>query len=38
MTEERYGSGPGAIETRLGGAAMLAVILYILYDMFLRGK
>jgi hypothetical protein len=36
MTEERYGTGPGSIETRIGGAVMLVGILYVLYDMFFR--
>jgi hypothetical protein len=36
MTEERYGTGSGSIETRIGGAVMLAGILYVLYDMFFR--
>lgn len=36
MTEERYGSGPGAAEVRLVGAVMLAVIVWVLYDIFLK--
>jgi hypothetical protein len=35
MTEERYGSGWGGIEVRLAGAAMLALIVWVLYDIFL---
>jgi amino acid permease len=38
MTEEKYGSGPDAIATRLTGAVMLAFILYIFYDAFLRRR
>jgi hypothetical protein len=38
MTEERFRSGRGAIEVRLAGAAMLALIVWVLYDMFLRRR
>jgi uncharacterized membrane protein len=36
MTERKYGSGLGAVETRLGGAAMLAAILWVLYEALLK--
>jgi hypothetical protein len=36
MTEERYGSGPDAIATRITGAVIIAFILYILFDVFLK--
>jgi hypothetical protein len=36
LTEEKYASGWGAIEVRLTGAIMLAVIGWVLYDAFIR--
>ena len=38
MTEARYGSGWGAMQVRLGGALMLALIVWVLCDMFLNRK
>jgi hypothetical protein len=38
MTEAKYGSGWGGIEVRLTGAVMLALIVWVLYDMFLRAR
>ena len=38
MTETKYGSGLGAIETRLAGGFMLGGILWALYDAFLRPR
>ena len=39
MTEERYGTGPGSdMKTRIGGAVMLAGILYVLYEIFLSRR
>jgi hypothetical protein len=35
MTEVRYGRRWGTIETRLAGAAMVAFIVWVLYDIFL---
>lgn len=35
MTEAKYGSGWGAIQVRLAGALMLALIVWVLCDMFL---
>jgi hypothetical protein len=32
LTEKRFASGWGAMEVRLAGAAMLAVIAWVLYD------
>jgi len=37
MTEEKYGSGWGAVQVRLTGALLLAVILYVLYDSMFGG-
>ena len=36
LTEEKYGSGWGAITVRLGGAVMLTVIGWVLYDSLTR--
>jgi hypothetical protein len=35
LTEDKYGSGWGAIQIRLTGALILAAIAWVLYDMFL---
>jgi hypothetical protein len=36
MTEAKYGSGWGAIQTRIAGGVWLGVIIWFLYDYFLR--
>jgi len=36
LTEEKYASGWGGITVRLAGAGMLAVIVWVLYDSFIR--
>jgi hypothetical protein len=36
LTEEKYASGWGSITVRLGGAVMLAVIVWVLYDSLIR--
>jgi hypothetical protein len=38
MTERKYGSGLGAVETRLAGGAMLAAILWVLYEALLKQR
>jgi hypothetical protein len=38
ITEERYGSGGGAAVVRMTGAVVLAFILYVLYDIYLRRR
>lgn len=38
MTEHKYGTGSGAIETRIAGGMMLAAILWVLYDVLLRPR
>ena len=38
MTEHKYGNGWGAVETRIAGGVMLAVILWALYDALLRPR
>jgi len=38
MTEHEYGSGLGAIETRIAGGMMVAAILWVLYDSLLRSR
>jgi hypothetical protein len=38
MTEHKYGSGWGAVETRIAGGMMLAAILWVLYDALLRPR
>ena len=38
VTEAKYGGGWGAIQVRLGGALMLGLIVWVLYDMFLRRR
>ena len=38
MTEARYGSGWGAIQARLTGALMLALIVWVLYDILLKRR
>lgn len=38
MTETKYGSGWGAVQVRLTGALMLALIVWVLYDMLLRRR
>ncbi len=35
MTEHKYGSGWGAVETRIAGGMMLTAILWVLYDALL---
>jgi hypothetical protein len=34
LSEKRYGSGAGAIELRVTGAISLAVIVWVIYDLF----
>lgn len=34
MTEEKYGSGWGAIQVQLAGAIMIGVLVWVIYDMF----
>jgi hypothetical protein len=36
LTEEKYATGWGAISVRLTGAVMLAVIAWVLYDLFVK--
>jgi RHS repeat-associated protein len=38
MTEEKYSTGWGALDVRLGGAITLAVIAWILYESLLKGR
>jgi len=38
MTEHKYGNGWGAVETRIAGGMILAVILWALYDALLRPR
>ena len=38
LTEKKYGTGWGAVQVRVTGAMGLAVILWVLYDVFLRHK
>ena len=36
LTEDKYSIGWGAVQIRLTGAALLALIAWVLYDMLLR--
>jgi hypothetical protein len=36
LTEEKYATGWGATSVRLTGAVMLAVIAWVLYDLFVK--
>jgi hypothetical protein len=38
MTEEKYGSGFGAIQTRVAGGLLLAIVLWVLYDALLSPR
>jgi hypothetical protein len=38
VTEVKYGGGWGAIQVRLAGVLMLALIVWVLYDMFVRRR
>jgi hypothetical protein len=38
ITEKRYGSGWGAIELRICGAAFLGTIVWVVYDGFLKSR
>jgi hypothetical protein len=38
VTEAKYGSGWGVFPVRLGGAFMLAIIVWVLYDIFLTRR
>jgi hypothetical protein len=34
LTEEKYAKGWGAVQVQLAGAMMLAIILWVIYDIF----
>lgn len=36
LTEEKYGTGWGAIEVRVTGAVMVVAIVWVLYDILIR--
>lgn len=36
LTEDRYGTGWGAIQVRITGALGIATVAWVLYEMFLR--
>ncbi len=38
MTEDRYGSGWGAIQVQLAGGLILGAIAWVVYDMFLKHR